>query len=366
MTLSTAFFFFLRRDIGLKERLLMKESISYLSYENLRRFAFTIIRVTLVVEGLGAILLFGYFLRLKMPIGRALGHAIFHSVSSFCNAGFSTFSNNLLDFQTSLFVPIVISLLVIIGGIGFIVISDIFRTVVTKKNRRLSVHTRIVLTTTSILIILGTCLLLLLEWNKSLSSYPIVQKISIAYFQAVTPRTAGFNTISLSFFGSSTLFLIMLLMFIGASPGGTGGGIKTTTFTVLLLSIKNLLRGRSEVLVFKKKLVPEQINRAFLVFVLSLSWLLTAVFLLLILEGSKGDLLRILFEAISAFGTVGLSLGSKLATNLSASFDFSQAGKIVIIATMLIGRIGTLTVGSALIRPRQLTYTYPEGKVLVG
>ncbi|MEO0093478.1 MAG: TrkH family potassium uptake protein [candidate division WOR-3 bacterium] len=366
MTLSTAFFFFLRRGISLRDRLLMKESISYLSYENLRRFAFTIIRVTIVIEGIGTILLFGYFARLGMPIGYAFGHAIFHSVSAFCNAGFSTFSNNLTGFTNSFFIPIVISLLLISGGIGFIVISDIYKTWITKKNLRLSVHSKIVLTTTLILIISGTAILLLLEWNNSLAPYPLAQKVLVAYFQAVTPRTAGFSTIHLGAFNPAALLLLIFLMFIGASPGGTGGGIKTTTFSLLLLEMKNLLRGRSEILIFKKKLLPGLTGRAFLVFTLSLSWLLTAGFLLLILEGKKGDLLRLVFELTSAFGTVGLSLGSKLQAHLSASYDFSTLGKLIVIATMLVGRVGTLTVGTALIRPKKLNYTYPEGTVLVG
>ncbi len=366
MTLSTAFFFFLRRGISLRDRLLMKESISYLSYENLRRFAFTIVRVTLVVEGLGAILLFTYFLYSGMPPWFALGHAVFHAVSAFCNAGFSTFSTNLTGYANTFFIPIVISLLFITGGIGFIVISDVYKTWITRKNMRLSLHTKIVISTTLILILIGTGILLLLEWNYSLASYPIAQKLSIAYFQAVTPRTAGFHIINIGVFSFASLFLIIFLMFIGASPGGTGGGIKTTTFTVLLLEIKNLLKGRREILVFKKKVIPDYMNRAFLVFILSLSWLLTAVFLLLILEGSKGDILKILFETTSAFGTVGLSLGSKLVANLSASYDFSTIGKLIVIATMVIGRVGTLTAGSALIKQKKLNYTYPEGTVLVG
>lgn len=366
MTLSTAFFFFLRRGISLRDRLIMKESISYLSYENLRRFAFTIVRVTLVVEGLGAIILFGYFLYSGMSTWHAIGHAVFHAVSAFCNAGFSTFSTNLTGFTNTYLVPIVISLLFITGGIGFIVISDIYKTWVTRKNSRISLHTKIALTTTFILIILAIGIITLLEWNNSLAGYSLIKKLSIAFFHAVTPRTAGFNIINIGVFGLATQLFIVFLMFIGASPGGTGGGIKTTTFSLLFLEMKSLLRGRGEILVFDRKVRGEQTTQAFIIFILSLSWLLTALFLLLILEDRKGDLLRILFEITSAFGTVGLSTGSKLVANLSFSNDFSTLGKLIIVATMLIGKIGTLTIGSALIKQEKHRYTYPAGTVLVG
>jgi trk system potassium uptake protein TrkH len=366
MTLSTAFFFFLRRGISLRDRLIMKESISYLSYENLRRFAFTIVRVTLVVEGLGAIILFGYFLYSGMSVWHAIGHAVFHAISAFCNAGFSTFSNNLANYSGTFFVPVVISLLLITGGIGFIVISDIYKTWITRKNARLSLHSKIAITTTLFLILIGTGILLLLEWNNSLVGYPLIKKLSIAFFHAVTPRTAGFNIINVGILGLATQLFIIFLMFIGASPGGTGGGIKTTTFSLLILEMKSLLQGRGEILVFDRKVRGEQTTRAFLIFILSLSWLLTALFLLLILEDKKGDLLRILFEITSAFGTVGLSTGSKLVANLSFSYDFSIIGKLIILATMLIGKIGTLTIGSALISQGRYRYTYPAGTVLVG
>ncbi|MFB0509938.1 MAG: potassium transporter TrkG, partial [bacterium] len=281
------------------------------------------------------------------------------------NAGFSTFSTNLTGYSGTLFVPIVISLLFITGGIGFIVISDLYKTWLAKKNPRLSLHSKIALTTTLILILAGTGVILLLEWTNSLAAYPFAQKLSIAYFHAVTPRTAGFSTINIGILSTAAKLLLVFFMFIGASPGGTGGGIKTTTFSLLVLEMKNLMRGRGEVLVFNRKVRDEQANRAFLVFILSLSWLLTALFLLLILN-NEGDFLPTLFELTSAFGTVGLSLGSKIVPNLSASYDFSIIGKLIIIATIIIGKVGTLTVGSALIRQEKRRYTYPAGTVLVG
>lgn len=367
MTLSTAFFFFLGRGISLQERLLMRESISFLSYENLRRFAYNVVRIMVVVEGFGALLLFLYFwLKNGQPPINALANGIFHSVSAFCNAGFSIFPDNLTGFSRDFFVPLVISFLLISGGIGFVVVSDIFKTYISKKNLRLSLHSKLVILITLILIITGTLLILVLEWDRSLKSYSVGERVMIAYFQAVTPRTAGFNTINLTAFSVSVQLIIVLLMFIGASPGGTGGGIKTTTFGLIVLEIKNLLTKKGQILIFNRRITIEPIFRAFLLFFLGFFWLLTATILLLVFEKNNGGLMKTLFELTSAFGTVGLSLGSSTRPDVSAAFDFSLIGKLLVMMTMVVGRIGTLTVGSALIKQEESRYTYPEGTVLVG
>ncbi|MCX7784735.1 MAG: TrkH family potassium uptake protein [candidate division WOR-3 bacterium] len=367
MTLSTTFFFFLRQKLSLRDRLVAKESFNVFTYDNLKRFGFTVLRVTLVFEALGALALFIYFLHYTpMKIFYALGHAIFHSVSAFCNAGFSTFSENLTNYSTNYFVLLTISFLFICGGIGFVVISDLYKTYVKKINNHLSLHTKTVLTTTLILIVVGTLLILLLEWRGSLRLYPTSLKILNAYFHAVTARTAGFNTLSLKIFHPATLLFIIVLMFIGASPGGTGGGVKTTTFSIILLQIKALLTGQSEIFLYRRRVAQEQIFKAFLIVGLAISWLLTSLILLLIFNKPDMNILTCLFELFSAFGTVGLSRGSEIMTNLSASYDFTVLGKLVIILTMLIGRVGILTLATALIRKKIISYSYPEGVILVG
>lgn len=366
MTLSTAFFFFVGQKMSLRDRLLMKESFSFFSYENLRRFAFNIIKVTFIAEGFGAILLFIYFIRLNLGITQTIGHAIFHSISAFCNAGFSTFSDNLAGFSQHPFVPIIISSLFILGGIGFIAISDIYKTYIKRTTNRLSLHTKTVIGATIILIVAGTIFILLLEWNNSLRELSPIQKIINAYFSAVTPRTAGFNTIHTALFHQATLVFIVILMFIGASSGGTGGGVKTSTFAVIFMQIKALLTGQTEVLLFKRRVPQEQIFKSFLIVGLALTWLLTSLIFLLIFNKTDNNLITYIFELFSAFGTVGLSLGSKIMPNVSASYDFSTLGKLVIIATMIIGRVSVLTLATALIKKQIVTYTHPEGVILVG
>lgn len=365
MTLSTAFLFILRRRISLEGRLLMRESINYLSYENLRHFAFTILKVTLVVEGVGALLLFLYFSS-RMPLKYALFQGIFHAVSGFCNAGLSTFPNNLGDYSKNFFVPAVVMSLYILGGLGFIVISDLYRTIIKRENKKLLLHSKLVLSTTILLILTGTAFILLMEWTHALQGYSIPQKLLIGLFHSTTPRTAGFSTINISLFSPITLIIIILLMFIGASPGGTGGGIKTTTASLLLLQARSFIAGKEDAEVFKYRISTRVGMRAFVIFLLSLLWVLTFTILILILERNNGGILRTLFEVVSAFGTVGLSLGSNTIPNLSSSCDFSIIGKLLIILTMIAGKAGTLSLGAALIRRERSLYQYPEGRISIG
>ena len=204
---------------------------------------------------IGTLIFFFSFLN-KFPPLTALGHAFFHSVSSFCNAGFSSFSENLSLFQNSISVPLVSAALFIIGGLGFVVISDFYTTVIARSKKRLSLHSIIVLRTTFILIAIGTVFILLYEGGRSLSGFSLGRQIVISFFQAVTPRTAGFNIVSISLFSPITLVMLMLFMFIGASPGGTGGGMKTTTCVLLIKWLKELLLGRhdSDISTFKKRI----------------------------------------------------------------------------------------------------------------
>jgi trk system potassium uptake protein TrkH len=365
MTLSTTFFFFLGRKISLRDRVLFKESINILSYENLRRFAWRVFRITIFLEVIGTIIMYTAFVHRFSPI-IALGHAFFHSVSSFCNAGFSSFAENLSLFSSSVSVPLISASLFIIGGLGFVVISDIYMTFIKKIKKRLALHTIIVLRTTAILIAVGTIFILFYEGNKGLFRYTFFERIILSFFQAVTPRTAGFNTFKISSFSPITLMMLMLFMFIGASPGGTGGGVKTTTFALLIQWIKELLLGRygKDISTSKKSIPIEQAFRAFMIVALAI-FVVSGAFVLITLFDSPRPL-KVLFEIFSALGTVGLSLGSSVNPYCSFSFDLSAISKLVIISVMITGRVGTITIGSALLRPHPLEYKYPEEPIVIG
>jgi trk system potassium uptake protein TrkH len=365
MTLSTTFFLFIGRKISLRDRVLFKESINLLTFENLRRFAWRVFRITIAVELLGTVILYPVFTqRFNVPV--ALGHAFFHAVSAFCNAGFSTFSGNMELFSASIPAPLIIAALFVTGGLGFIVISDLYARIIKKEKRRLSLHTTVVLRTTLALVVIGTLFILIVEYDRALSGLPFLQKLVLAFFQAVTPRTAGFNTMSIALFSPITLVLLMFFMFIGASPGGTGGGVKTTTFVLLIRWVKELLLGRygKDITVRKRRIPIEQASRAFLIFMLSSFTIIVSFFLIMLFDGHAP--VKVLFEIFSAFGTVGLSLGSSQNPCCSFSHDLTVFGKLIIIGVMLTGRVGTLTIGSALLRPHPMEYAYPEEPIVVG
>ncbi|MGD8978528.1 MAG: TrkH family potassium uptake protein [candidate division WOR-3 bacterium] len=365
MTLSTTFFFFIGRKISLRDRLLFKESINLLTYENLRRFAWRVFRITIAVELLGTVLLYPVFAqRFTAPV--ALGQAFFHAVSGFCNAGFSTFSENMEMFAHSIPAPLIVAALFVLGGLGFIVISDLYSRFIKRETKKLSLHTTIVLRTTVALIVIGTLFILAAEYDRSLAGLSFLQKLTRAFFQAVTPRTAGFNTMSITLFSPITIVLLMFFMFIGASPGGTGGGTKTTTFAVLFLWAKELMLGRygKDISYLKRRIPIEQAYRAFLIIVLSTFTITAAFFLIMLIEQQTP--LKVIFEVFSAFGTVGLSLGSSSNPFCSFSYDLSGIGKLIIIAVMITGRVGTLTIGSAILKPHPRDYAYPEEPIIVG
>jgi trk system potassium uptake protein TrkH len=365
MTLSTTFFFFLGRKISLRDRVLFKESLNILTFDNLRRFAWRVFRITIVLELIGTMLFFFSFLGKFGPI-QALGHAFFHSVSSFCNAGFSTFSENLALFRSSPMVPIVSGLLFIIGGLGFVVISDLYTTLIKRTKKRLALHTIIVLRTTLVLLVTGTIFILLYEGTKGLSHLSFGEKLLTSFFQAVTPRTAGFNTVTISTFAPLTLVIIMVFMFIGASPGGTGGGVKTTTFAVIIQWLKEMLLGRygKDITTHKRTIPIEQAYRSFVIIGLGLGTIFCAFCLIILFDNPPP--FKVLFEIFSALGTVGLSMGSSNNPFCSFSYDLSTIGKTLIILLIIAGRVGTITIGSALLKPHPLDYKYPEEPIVVG
>ena len=362
MTLTTFFLITLGRRIGLRERMILSEALNYPGIYGLIRFLRRVVVFAFIAELLGFLLLLPHFIA-DMPLGEAIFTSLFHSVSAFNNAGFSTFSNSFEDFRGDVLFNLVICLLVVSGGLGFFVINEIYL-YIRGRLRRLSTHTKLVLTATALLTLGGWFSLILTElfhyggiWSLSWK-----ERLLSTLFLSVSSRTAGFSTVDLGSLSESSLFLLILLMFVGASPGGTGGGIKTTTLAVVLLSILSYVRGLPEVVVFRRSVSQSQIHRAMVVITLSFTYV--AFVNLLIDRIEEKDFLATAFEVISAFSTTGLSLGS--GKGLSFSAEFSPAGKLLIALTMLVGRVGILSFAIAMIgREREPRVRHPEARLLL-
>jgi trk system potassium uptake protein TrkH len=292
----------------------------------------------------------------------AVSRSIFHSVSAFCNAGFSLFTTNFERYAGNIPVNLVVAALIVIGGLGFpVIMNALGHRILLRETRagisRWSVHTRIVVRMTLALLLLGTILFLVLEWGGALEGLSIWQKILRSFFGSVTARTAGFNTVSTAQLALPTLFLLSALMFIGGSPGGTAGGVKTVTLAVVLATIKSMFSGKQGVEMLRRQIPDTIVREALVVIAVALLVVSGAIFVLLIVE--DGPLSKILFEVVSAFGTVGLSTG--ITPGLSAT------GKVVLMAVMLTGRIGPLTLALAVGRRRESAlYAYPEERVIIG
>ncbi len=358
MTFSVMFAIALGKKIGFHQRILIQESTRAESYGGLVRLVKWIFYVTLAFEAIAAVIL---TLRWSAELGlfKAAYYALFHAISAFNNAGFSLWSNNLMDYVNDPVVNLVITSLFIIGGIGFIVLLDIFY-----KDRwqRYSLHSKITLVGTLLLMILGTLVVYLFEFHnpKTLGALTWDGKLWGAYFQGVVTRTAGFNTIDISSMLAPTQLTMVFLMFIGASSGSTGGGIKVSTFFILLFTVLSVARGESEVHVFQRRIAHDLILRAVAVIIISTTVVLGISLLLTITEHAlQRDFLEILFEVTSAFGTVGLTMG--------LTPDLSSMGKGLIIVCMYIGRLGPLTLAYALALKRsKAKIRYAEEKILIG
>ncbi len=356
MSLTSFLFLSFKKDLSYDDRLALKESFGYPTMYNLTAFFKRILLFVVVCEFAGAVLLSAVFVP-SMGI-RGLYYGVFHAVSAFNNAGFSLFDSSFVSYKYSVLLNLVVITLIVLGGIGFLVVDEIFL-YSRGRLKNLSLHTKIVLSFTAFLIVLGAVLIFLIERNGILEHHGLFKDMLVSLFQSVTTRTAGFNTVDISSMHSSTLFLFVILMFIGASPSGTGGGVKTTTAFVVFLSIFSYIRGEDEPIVFKRTIPQETIKRAFVVFSLSAVFVVSVAFLLNDFE--PFPFLSILFEVVSAISTVGLSISK---TNLSLSASFGDAGKLVIIMLMFMGRIGLFSFSIALLRKRRTRrYRLPEGRV---
>jgi len=364
-TFSVYLFLYLRQGLNLQGRLLIQETLIHTPFASLKLLIRNIFLFTIVIEGIGAGLLAIRFIPREGLVQGAFS-AVFHSISAFCNAGFSLYPDSLVSYRGDLLVNLTTMVLITLGGIGFLVMHELLELWRSKKRRRLSLHSRLVLLTSLVLTLGGALVIWCLEIGSSLENVPFGEGVLTALFQSVTCRTAGFNSIDLNAFEVPTLFLMMFLMFVGASPGSCGGGIKTTSLALFVAILNSRLRGSMHTNIFHRTLPDEQTTRALTLMMLAVLFCCTAMFLLMSVEihglsfsASRGALLDYAFEAVSAFATVGLSLG--------VTAKLSALGKLIIILLMFIGRVGLLTVTFAFVRrARQDSVRFGEERIMIG
>ena len=360
MTLSSSMAVMMGKNLQMREQVIMHDVLDTSSSEELLNLVVDIIQFTFLIEFVGAILLTVGFYQEGFEIGQSIYYGFYHSIMAFCNAGFALFNNNLEDFKFVPMIHLTLAALIILGGIGFAVMKDVTNIVKYKRPwKSLTVHSKIVLTINLMLLAFGTIYLFAGEFTHAFEDMSMWQRLQVSFFQSVTTRTAGFNTINLNSLNPHSIYMMILLMFIGASPGSTGGGIKTTTFAVLLQSVTTTLKGKFDVEFFERKIPAATVVKSIAIFIIALIVVCAGVLVVMRVEPDK-SFLALMFEVVSAFGTVGLSLG--------ITPFLSVIGKLVIVSMMYLGRVGPLTlvlaVGSRVVLPSKVEY--PEGKVLIG
>ncbi|KOS61954.1 Trk family potassium uptake protein [Lysinibacillus agricola] len=358
MTFATLLFLLLGKKISLKERLLLKEAFNNVTIAGLVRLVKRILLFTALIEMIGGLILSIRF-SFDMPIGKAFYFGFFHAISNFNNAGFDLMGGfkGLTEYVDDPFVVLTICALITIGGLGFIVINELYEY---RGTKRLSVHTKIVLSTTLILTVGSTLLIFLFEYGNSKTLGPLSEwgKFLGSLYQAVTPRTAGSNTLPISDLTHSTLILIIWLMFIGGGSGSTAGGIKITTFAVLVATMWCQIKGKEDVVLFKRRIVNDTILKALTVTMCGMMIVVLVTIVLSIIE-QRHSFMMYLFEATSAFGTAGLSMG--------LTPELSTGGRLLIILTMFAGRLGPLTIAFAITNRRKTeAFRHPKGKIMIG
>jgi len=364
MTATTFLLVLIGVKFGLRDKVAIQQALARTGLSNSADLIRSIIAVTLIFEITGVFLLLPVFAP-QYGLDRGLWLAIFHSINSWNNAGFSLFKDSFIGYQSSFLLTVVVTGLIILGGIGYGVIFQLYLLLRDRIQRRtervvFSLDFKVAISTTVILLIVGTVAFFLIEQRNpnTFGALSLQDKILAAWFQSVTPRTAGFNTIDIGKMTTAGLFLTIALMFIGASPGGTGGGIKTTTLRVLTSCTKAILQGKEDVLLYERQIPLSLILKAVGVLVGSIATVILAT-ILIALSDPNLDFIQLFFEIVSAFATVGLSTG------ITASV--SAAAKLVLIATMFIGRVGILLlIGAVLGDPRPTSIHYPEENLLVG
>jgi len=361
MTFSTFFAYLFAGKLSIRNRDLLESSFGDRLLAHPRRLLLAIIALTLVFESIGALVLTQRF-AVQWPLGKAVYLGLFHAVSAFCNAGFCLFSNSLVQYQTDPVINITIMVLIVAGGLGFWVWYDLRFLI---RGRRTSLHSRIVLTTTAALLVFGMFCLLVFEWGHSMRHLSPGGKLMASVFQSVTSRTAGFNTLEMASLANNSLLIILILMLIGASPGSCGGGIKTTTFAVIVAMIYSRFRDQRQVQLLNRGIPEAVLSRAIAITFMFLGMLILACLVLLVSEHPGGVhtlgrtlFLEVVFEAFSAMGTVGLSMG--------LTPELSDMGRMVIILLMYIGRVGPLTLALAVAGRRRFRVRLAEEDFWVG
>lgn len=362
MTMATLFSFLLRRNITLGERLVMMQTLNLEDINGIIRLTKNVLLGTFLFEGAGAVILSLRFIG-EYGVANGIFKGVFHSISAFCNAGFDLFGGDnqfvsLTAYADDFVVSTVIMLLIIIGGLGFFVWGDILRV---KSFKKLQPYSKLVITVTVVLLLGGALIVALLEWNnpKTLGMFGLKGKVLASFFQSVTPRTAGFNTIDLPSMRPGTKLLTCVLMFIGGASGSTAGGIKVGTAGVIILAVLSIARGNRDVIAYNRKINNDIVLRAFSVFAIGAGIVFTGVVIIGTVD--PFPLTQILFECFSAFGTVGLTLGI---TPL-----LSTVSKIVITLLMYFGRVGIYTITIAVawrFAKKHNAITYPETRILIG
>ncbi|WP_243300387.1 TrkH family potassium uptake protein [Bacillus litorisediminis] len=357
MSFAVLFFILLGKKISFKERMLIQLALNQTTLGGVIRLVLHLFLFSLIVEGIAVILLainwvpeFGWW--------NGIYVSIFHSVSAFNNAGFSIFTNNLMGYVSDPAVNLIISSLFIIGGIGFTVLLDIFQK---RQWRNVSLHSKVMIVGTVLFNLFAVLLIFSLEYNNpnTLGNLSASGKILGAFFQGVSPRTAGFNSIDIGSMETSSILFMILLMFIGAGSGSTGGGIKLTTFFVIVLAVISFIKGRDDITVFRRTIDKAIIFRSLAIAMISTFIIFIALFLLNLTERDT-PFLHLLFEVVSAFGTVGLSMG--------VTGSLTSLGKLIIIFVMFIGNIGPLTLAFSLTKNKiiKIKYKLPKEDLLTG
>lgn len=367
MTVSTLVLMMMKGRPTLSGQAIIKDTFTY---GEGKQSAATVLKAIFAtafcIEAAGALILYG---RLVPDLGwrGAVYPAVFHSISAFCNAGFSLFSDSFTGYRGDWLVNGVLAVLIILGGIGFVVIVDV-RNRLRRRHRgirTLSLHSRLALSTSAFLILFGTGAILFMEWRNTLSGMGLLERILVSLFHSVSARTAGFNTVEVGRMANETLFLLSILMFIGACPGSCGGGVKTTTAAGLVLLGISRLRGLRRPHVFRRTLTETSVSKAASVVMVSTAVICLAVMALTMSElggvahaDTRGLFLELFFEAVSAFGTVGLSTG--------VTASLTETGRVTIVLLMFIGRLGPMVIALALSRERVSRFAYAEENIMIG
>ncbi len=356
MTLATVGYIIMGKKISFKERLMIKEQLNTESIQGIVKLTKKVIGYTFFLEMMGSLLLALRFVPM-FGFEKGLAFSIFHAISAYCNAGFDIFGDSLIIFQNDYYVLLILSLLIILGGLGFTVYADLLAK---DKLRKLTLHSKVVLIMTGSLLIIGTLSFLLFESSNpdTLGSMNFPSRLANSFFQSVSPRTAGFYSVDMSKIRETTIFSTIMLMFIGGSPGSTAGGIKTTTFACLLLTTISVVKGEEDVNCLNRRLPFETIKRAVSIFLIGLAIVFSTAIILTITDSSL-KFINLLFESTSAFGTVGLTTG--------ITDKLSTLGRLVITLTMYIGRVGPLTMAYAFARRNmKRDYRNAPGNLMVG